>query len=153
MARGSELAEPAACGAKRVGLLNRRSAWFVSAPEVTKRLIQLIHNPGIDRLFNCWANHKVARVESDLPGVKWRDQDIPTDKLTPMHVIAKSRPQETNAIYRLVEPDGDAARVYEELYGLFRELYFGFGKSDAAPIAAGRVLSSLRRTAATRGNP
>ncbi len=30
--------------------------------------------------------------------------------------------------YRVVEPDAKAARVYEELYGLYRELYFGFGK-------------------------
>ena len=55
--------------------------------------------------------------------------------------------------YRVVEPDRKAAQVYEELYGIFREMYFGFGKSDAAPIAAGHVLSSLRRIATrARGN-
>src|SRR6202795_4229536 len=30
--------------------------------------------------------------------------------------------------YRVVEPNAKAVRVYEELYGLYRELYFGFGK-------------------------
>ena len=55
--------------------------------------------------------------------------------------------------YRVVEPDAKAARVYEELYGLYRELYFGLGQSDAAAIAAGRVLPTLRRIAtAARGN-
>jgi L-ribulokinase len=50
--------------------------------------------------------------------------------------------------HRVVEPDPGAARVYEELYGLYRELYFGFGQSNAEPISVGRVLPSLRRIAA-----
>lgn len=55
--------------------------------------------------------------------------------------------------YRVVEPDPHAARVYEELYGFYRELYFGFGKSDAAAVPVGRVLPALRRiAAAARGN-
>jgi L-ribulokinase len=55
--------------------------------------------------------------------------------------------------HRVVEPNPEAARVYEELYGLYRELYFGFGKADSAPISVGRVLPSLRRiAAAARGN-
>jgi len=55
--------------------------------------------------------------------------------------------------YRVVEPDAKAAKVYEELYGLYREMYFGFGKSDSAPVAAGRVLPTLRHiAAAVRGN-
>src|SRR5271157_2410788 len=55
--------------------------------------------------------------------------------------------------YRVVEPDARAIKVYEELYGLYRELYFGFGKNDSAPVAAGRILPSLRHiAAAARGN-
>jgi len=50
--------------------------------------------------------------------------------------------------YRAVEPDPAASRVYEELYGLYRELYFGFGASGSAAISAGRVLPALRRLAA-----
>jgi L-ribulokinase len=50
--------------------------------------------------------------------------------------------------HRVVEPDPAAARVYEELYGYYRELYFGFGQPDAAPVAVGRVLPALRRIAA-----
>lgn len=55
--------------------------------------------------------------------------------------------------YRVVEPDARTASIYEELYGLYRELYFGLGKSDAAPVRAGHVLPALRRIAtAARGN-
>jgi L-ribulokinase len=55
--------------------------------------------------------------------------------------------------YRVVEPDAKAAKVYQELYGLYRDMYFGLGKCDAAPVSAGRVLPSLRRiAAAVRGN-
>jgi L-ribulokinase len=50
--------------------------------------------------------------------------------------------------HRMIEPDPQAAKVYEELYQMFRELYFAFGKRDAAPLAAGRVLPTLRRIAA-----
>jgi L-ribulokinase len=55
--------------------------------------------------------------------------------------------------HRVVEPNRESVRVYEELYGLYRELYFGFGKPDSPAISAGRVLPSLRRiAAAARGN-
>ncbi len=55
--------------------------------------------------------------------------------------------------YRVVEPDAKAAKVYEELYGLYREMYFAFGKNDSAPVAAGRILPTLRHiAAAVRGN-
>jgi L-ribulokinase len=56
--------------------------------------------------------------------------------------------------YRVVEPEAKAAKVYEELYGLYRELYFGFGKSQAPSVKVGTVLPSLRHiAAAARGNP
>jgi L-ribulokinase len=55
--------------------------------------------------------------------------------------------------YRVVEPDPKAAKVCEELYALYRDLYFGFGKSGAPAVSVGRVLPTLRRiAAAARGN-
>ena len=55
--------------------------------------------------------------------------------------------------YRTVEPDPAAARVYEELYPLYRKLYFGLGRAGAEAVAAGDVLPALRRiAAAARGN-
>jgi L-ribulokinase len=54
--------------------------------------------------------------------------------------------------YRVVEPDAKAAKVYEELYALYRELYFAFGTSDSPAVAIGPVLPTLRRiAAASRG--
>jgi len=50
--------------------------------------------------------------------------------------------------HRVVEPDPQAARAYEELCGMYRELYFGFGAADARPASFGRVLPALRRIAA-----
>jgi L-ribulokinase len=50
--------------------------------------------------------------------------------------------------YRVVPPDAAAVRIYDELYGLYRELYFAFGKSDAPAAAVGSVLPTLRRIAA-----
>ncbi|GAB4239838.1 MAG: ribulokinase [Acidobacteriota bacterium] len=51
--------------------------------------------------------------------------------------------------YREVSPDPRAAETYDLLYELFRELYFGLGRPDAAPVAVGRVLPELRRIAAS----
>jgi L-ribulokinase len=50
--------------------------------------------------------------------------------------------------YRVTEPHPASVAVYEELYGLYKRLYFGFGKPSADPIRAGDVLPSLRRIAA-----
>src|SRR6266849_1919333 len=42
--------------------------------------------------------------------------------------------------YRVVEPDPKAAQTYEDLYALYRDLYFAFGSSNAPAISAGRIL-------------
>ena len=49
--------------------------------------------------------------------------------------------------YRTVEPDPSAYSVYEELYPLYKSLYFGLGSPDADPAALGEVLPTLRRIA------
>jgi L-ribulokinase len=55
--------------------------------------------------------------------------------------------------YRIVEPDAKSVQTYEELYALYRELYFAFGSLNAFAIYASRVLPTLRRVAAVaRGN-
>jgi L-ribulokinase len=50
--------------------------------------------------------------------------------------------------YATVNPDPESARTYEALYPLYRRLYFAFGRKDAAPIAAGDILPTLRDLAA-----
>ena len=50
--------------------------------------------------------------------------------------------------YRVVEPDNEASSTYEELFDLYKRLYFGFGQPGAAATEMGDVLPALRRIAA-----
>jgi L-ribulokinase len=50
--------------------------------------------------------------------------------------------------YRTIHPDPAASKVYEELYSLYKRLYFGFGQPSASAVACGDVLPALRRIAA-----
>jgi len=49
---------------------------------------------------------------------------------------------------RTVEPEPEAAKVYERLYSLYRSAYFALGSRNAEPIALGKILPELRRIAA-----
>jgi L-ribulokinase len=46
-----------------------------------------------------------------------------------------------------VSPDPAAVAVYEELFQMFRDLYFAFGRPDAGPVSVGAVLPKLRAIA------
>lgn len=50
--------------------------------------------------------------------------------------------------YRVVEPDARENAVYEKIYPMYRELYFGLGRPGSAPVSMGGVLPELRRIAA-----
>lgn len=50
--------------------------------------------------------------------------------------------------HRVVEPNPQAARTYDELYPLYREIYFSFGSPGSNAAAFGKVLPALRRIAA-----
>ncbi len=50
--------------------------------------------------------------------------------------------------YREIRPDPRSVVVYERLYPLYRELYFGLGTMDSPPQAIGHVLPTLRAIAA-----
>jgi L-ribulokinase len=50
--------------------------------------------------------------------------------------------------YQTVEPDKPESAVYDELFPMFRDLYFAFGRQGSAPAAIGHVLPALRRVAA-----
>jgi L-ribulokinase len=47
-----------------------------------------------------------------------------------------------------VEPQPSEVAVYQELYSIYRKLYFGFGERRSAAIEIGEVLPELRRIAA-----
>jgi L-ribulokinase len=49
---------------------------------------------------------------------------------------------------RAIEPDPQAAAVYEQLYQHYRDVYFALGRRDAEPTALGRILPELRKIAA-----
>ncbi|RPJ82051.1 MAG: ribulokinase, partial [Acidobacteria bacterium] len=49
--------------------------------------------------------------------------------------------------YEVVEPDARQAAVYDELFPLYRTLYFALGQRDAEPAPVGLVLPTLRRIA------
>ena len=50
--------------------------------------------------------------------------------------------------YRTVEPEARSAITYQELFQIFRRLYFAMGRKDAEAIEMGNVLPALRRIAA-----
>lgn len=50
--------------------------------------------------------------------------------------------------YRVVEPDPASVSVYDELYKLYKSLYFSFGKPNSSPAEFGHILPTLRRIAA-----
>jgi L-ribulokinase len=52
------------------------------------------------------------------------------------------------ADFAIVEPEPVHAATYQELYGLYRKLYFAFGERRSAAVEIGEVLPELRRIAA-----
>ena len=50
--------------------------------------------------------------------------------------------------YVTVEPAAPALETYQELYAIYRSLYFGFGEKASAPAAIGGTLPALRALAA-----
>jgi L-ribulokinase len=50
--------------------------------------------------------------------------------------------------YKTVEPDGRSAAVYQELFAIYRRMYFAMGRKDAEAIGVGGVLPALRGIAA-----
>jgi len=49
--------------------------------------------------------------------------------------------------FRTYEPEPSAASIYEELYGLYRKIYFALGSRDSDAVPLGDVLPELRRLA------
>jgi L-ribulokinase len=50
--------------------------------------------------------------------------------------------------HRRVTPNAASRSVYDRLFGLYRDLYFGLGDPKSAPVSIGHVLPELRRIAA-----
>jgi L-ribulokinase len=54
--------------------------------------------------------------------------------------------------YREVKPDPAAAKVYDEIYAMYKPLYFALGDPGSAPTEIGLILPRLREIAASRRN-
>lgn len=54
--------------------------------------------------------------------------------------------------FRTFEPDPVAQEIYEQLFGLYKTLYFGFG-GNGEPVAIAHVLRDLKRIAAIPSDP
>jgi L-ribulokinase len=52
--------------------------------------------------------------------------------------------------YRVIEPDEREHEVYEQLYSMYRDLYFAMGNPSSTPVSVGAVLPELRRIAAVQ---
>ena len=50
--------------------------------------------------------------------------------------------------HRVFRPEPASIAIYEQLYPLYKQLYFGFGAKQSAPVAIGDVLPQLRKIAA-----
>jgi len=50
--------------------------------------------------------------------------------------------------YTTLAPEPRSAAIYEQLFPLYRRLYFAMGRKDSEPAAIGEVLPALRRIAA-----
>jgi L-ribulokinase len=50
--------------------------------------------------------------------------------------------------HRMITPESNESKRYEELFGLFRTLYFSLGNPESEPASIGQVLPRLRKIAA-----
>jgi Ribulose kinase len=50
--------------------------------------------------------------------------------------------------YRVYTSEAEAAKTYEQLYGLYKDVYFAFGDENRPPVKLAGVLESLRQVAA-----
>ncbi|HVV02416.1 MAG TPA: ribulokinase, partial [Verrucomicrobiae bacterium] len=46
--------------------------------------------------------------------------------------------------YETVQPRAEDSAIYDQLFRIYRELYFAFGKPDSGPVAVGSILPRLK---------
>src|SRR5215469_12986028 len=103
MTSGDKLAECPPGGRKGIELLNCQPVFRVGAAEVGKFPVEIIDHLGIDRVVDARPNIDIAGVKTNLPRVGWRDYNLPTDKLAPVHMIAKGSRKQTDSVAALAE--------------------------------------------------
>src|ERR1700733_11226741 len=99
----NELAKRAPGWAERIKFLDRQAPLSAGTPEVVEFSSEFALDLLPHRFINPRANHDVARVESHLPRVRRGNDQISSNELAPVHVVAKSSRQQTGAIPSLAE--------------------------------------------------
>jgi L-ribulokinase len=118
------------------------------------------HGTRVDRVINAGGvprrNATLNRVYANVLGkpVLVPDTDVPSVGSAIFAFLAAGSFPSIEAAqealcpsYVTVNPDPAAVRVYEEIYPMFRDLYFAFGRPDAGPASVGTVLPKLRAIA------
>src|SRR6202789_1481057 len=93
-----------------VELADRQALLVVGASEVRKLLQQFFNNLGPHRFIHSRSYADVARIKTDLPLVGGRDDHVASDKLAPLHMIAKGGREQPEAVPALTI---DAIRFLE----------------------------------------
>ncbi|HCC57046.1 MAG TPA: ribulokinase [Solibacterales bacterium] len=119
------------------------------------------HGAGIQRIINGGGIPKKNDVLNQIyADVLNRPILVPQDDVTSLgsaifaFLAAKAFPSIAAAQqalcppHRVFTPNAGNVAIYEELYPLYRDLYFALGDRNASPRALGRVLPELRRIAA-----
>src|SRR5207302_3907344 len=57
----------------------------------------------IHRLVHTGAHFNVAGVEPNLPGIRWGNDNVTTDELAPVHVVAKRGGKQADSVAALAE--------------------------------------------------
>ena len=54
--------------------------------------------------------------------------------------------------HRTFTPNPESAATYDQIFPLYRNVYFGLGTAEASPVSLGKVLPELKRIAARVGD-
>src|SRR5207245_1301337 len=99
----AELAERPPRGSEGIKFLQRKAALSVGASEIRKFPGEFVNDFRIHWLVHTWPYFEVAGVNPNLPGIGWRNDNVPADELTPVHVVPKRGREQTDAIATLAE--------------------------------------------------
>src|SRR4051812_48812670 len=98
-----KLPEGPAGGAKRIEFVDGESVFCVSTGKLRKFAEQGLQDFLRHWIFNARTHFDIAAVESYLPRI-WRgDHQVASNQFAPMHVVAKGRRQQPQAISALLK--------------------------------------------------
>src|SRR5437870_8644062 len=103
MTGGTELPKGPPGGAEEIKFLQRQTAFRIGALEIHEFPRKLVYNLRIHRLVHTGPHFNVAGVEPNLPGIRWGNDNVTTDELAPVHVVAKRGGKQADSVAALAE--------------------------------------------------